>query len=117
MTADLNTPFHRWANNLRAGGLHRRRTEGTSGDRCSFIQGGSQDCGVCRRRPVVAVDQKCLADGHPRWYCSRVIEHIQECGDPERVKQMNFESAVKFVGFWLIVFLIGVAAIVISVTT
>lgn len=103
------TDFDRWANQLRAGGQHRRGTEGTSGERCSVLQGGRQECGLCHATPKREVDPDCLAEGHPVWYCAEVKEPIAACPQVEIVQEMNRRSAGRYYGSWALA-LLGLAA-------
>lgn len=105
------TSFDRWANGLRAGGLHRLGTEGTSGDRCSFLTGGGRDCRICDAKPTFRMNKDCLKDGHPAWYCREIKTRISACGAPERVRQLNQDSAAKYIGGWAAV-VAGVAIMV-----
>tara|TARA_R110000868_G_scaffold331740_2_gene592723 strand:+ start:239 stop:601 length:363 start_codon:yes stop_codon:yes gene_type:complete len=100
VSALLSTKFHRWANGLRRGGLRRKGDEGTSGERCAFLAGGHQKCGLCGVEPQLEVDDECLAAGHPRWYCSRVLQPIYRCPEPEGVIQRNFASFCWWAAVW-----------------
>ena len=103
------TGFQRWANNLRAGGLYRNGTEGTSGERCSFLEGGTRTCGICYANPVTKTDETKLGQGHPWWYTQIVVEPIRVCRSPAKVRAMNRASAAAFFAFW------GVVVIVVPV--
>lgn len=91
--------FHRWANRLRRGGLYRHGDEGTSGERCAFLEGGALFCKLCGAAPKRETDAECLREGHPAWYCSRVVEKIGTCREPGRVRRMNVRSAAMFIGY------------------
>lgn len=91
--------FHTWANNLRAGGLHRNGTEGTSGRRCAALTGTPFPCGICHQQAPGHDEAQAdrLNQGHPYWYTHRRVKTGDlVCPQPDKVRAMNYGSATFF---------------------